>query len=103
MNPLHSASFHPFPARLRCGPSNKMGWAGNRNGDLLHLAAGRGFQALITVDRGFEYQQNAGDLPIPVIIMLATRNRLPELKPLAPGVVSILSGRLQRRIYRVPT
>lgn len=91
-----------FPGAFEVWTVQQMGWAGSRNGDLLHLAAGRGFQALITVDRGFEFQQNVGDLPIPVIIMLATRNRLPELRPLVPDVVSILSGRLQRRIYCVP-
>ena len=49
----------------------QMGWAGSANGDLLRLAAAGGFDALITVDRGFEYQQNVTGLPIPVIIAIA--------------------------------
>ena len=72
------------------------------NGLLLSLAAGREFTAVITVDRGIEHQQNADDLPIPVVIMIAARNRLQDLQPLVPGVVAILSGGLQRRFYRVP-
>ena len=80
----------------------EMGWAGTGNGRLLSLAAGQGFQALVTVDRGFEYQQNSSRLPMPVVVMLAARNRITELRPLVPDVVSILSGDLQRHIYRVP-
>ena len=36
----------------------QMGWAGYTNGDLLHPAAANGFQALVTVDQGFEHQQD---------------------------------------------
>ena len=79
-----------------------MGWAGTANGRLLLLAADREFDALITVDRGIEHQQNVDDLPIPVIVMIAARNRLQELQPLVPEAVALLSGRLQRRFYRVP-
>ena len=40
-------------------------------------------------------------LPVPVVIMIAARNRLQELQPLVPGVAAVLFGDLQRRIYRV--
>ena len=80
-----------------------MGWAGSTNGELLRLAAGGGFDALVTVDRGFEYQQNLSSLPIPVVILVAARNRLQELEPLVPGVVEVLSRQLQPGIYRVPS
>ena len=78
-----------------------MGWADSKNGELLVLAAASGFDALVTVDRGFEHEQNADDLPVPVVIVIAARNRLQELRPLVPGIVSVLSGNLRRRIYRV--
>ena len=78
-----------------------MGWAGTGNGRLLFLAAGERFDVLVTVDRGIEHQQNAGALPIAVVVMLAPRNRLRELQPLVPDVVSVLSGDLQKRIYHV--
>ena len=80
----------------------RMGWAGVGNGDLLRLAAGHGFDALVTVDRGFEHEQNQDRLPVPVIVMIAARNRLQELQPLIPAVVAVLSGSLRNRIYRVP-
>ena len=98
--PKRLATF--FPERFDVRTVQQMGWAGTGNGRLLSLAAGQGFQALVTVDRGFEYQQNASRLPMPVVVMLAARNRMPELRPLVPSVVSVLSGDLQRRIYRVP-
>ena len=78
-----------------------MGWAGTGNGTLLGLAADNGFDALLTVDRGFAHQQNQDDLPLPVVIMLAASNRPEDLRPLVPGVTEILSGRLQRRVYHV--
>ena len=94
------ASF--FPASCDVHTVQQMGWAGVGNGALLRLAADRGFDALITVDRGFEHEQNRDNLPVPVVIMIAARNRLQELQPLVPGVAAVPSGGLQRRIYLVP-
>lgn len=91
-----------FPESFVLHTVQEMGWAGTANGLLLSLAAAEGFDALVTVDRGVEHQQNVSELPIPIIVMLAPRNRLAELKPLVPGVVNVLSGDLQRRICRVP-
>ena len=78
-----------------------MGWAGSGNGELLRLAEANGFDALVTVDRGFEHQQNPDDLPIPVVIVIAVRSRLADLRPLVPNIVAVLSGDLRRQIYRV--
>ena len=98
--PRRLASF--FPESFEVRTVQQMGWAGSGNGDLLRLAIDHEFDALVTVDQGFEHQQNVDDLPIPVVIMIATRNRLRELQPLVPEVVAVLSGDIQRRIYRVP-
>ena len=91
-----------FPASFTLRTVQEMGWAGTGNGLLLQLAATEGFEALVTVDRGIEHQQNVSELPIPVIIMLAPRSRLAELQPLVPGVARLLSDPLENRIYRVP-
>ncbi len=91
-----------FPESFVLHTVQEMGWAGTANGLLLSLAAAEGFDALVTVDRGIEHQQNLSELPIPIIVMLAPRNRLVELQPLVPSVVDVLSGDPQRRIYRVP-
>ena len=58
-------------------------------------AATEDSDALVTVDRGIEHQQNASTLPPPVIVLLASRNRLAELQPLVPGVASLLSDPLE--------
>ena len=79
-----------------------MGWAGSGNGTLLSLAADSGFNALLTVDRGFAHQQNQDHLPLPVVIMLAPSNRPDDLRPLAPEAIDILSGTLQGLVYQVP-
>ena len=91
-----------FPESFVLHTVQEMGWAGTANGLLLSLAVAESFDALVTVDRGIEHQQNVSELPIPIIVMLAPRNRLAELEPLVPSVMNVLSGDLQRRIYRVP-
>ena len=90
-----------FPAAFEVQTVPEMGWAGTGNGTLLRLAADTGFDALLTVDRGFAHQQNQDDLPLPVVIMLAASNRPDELRPLVPGVIDVLSDTLQRRVYHV--
>lgn len=90
-----------FPKSFEVSTVQQMGWAGYLNGRLLRLAADHGFEALLTVDRGFEYEQNLQELPIPVVILIARRSRLQELQPLVGTVVALLSGDTERRIYLV--
>lgn len=90
-----------FPESFEVHTVRQMGWAGYLNGRLLRLAADHGFGALVTVDRGFEYEQNLDELPIPVVIMIARRTRLQELRPLVGKVVALLSADTERRIHRV--
>lgn len=90
-----------FPDSFYIRTVQRMGWAGVGNGNLLRLASGREFDALVTVDQGFQHEQNQKNLPIPIVIMIAARNRLQELRPLVPGVIATLSGDLRRRVYRV--
>lgn len=90
-----------FPESFTVQTVRQMGWAGSGNGRLLSLAADQGFDALVTVDRGMEYQQNLRELPIPVIVILAHRNRLPDLQPLVPHVMEVLGETLEKAIYRI--
>ena len=90
-----------FPQTIQVRTVQQMGWAGSTNGELLRLAAADRFDALLTVDRGFEHEQNPDNPPVPVIIAIAARSRLPELRPLVPDIVAVLSGNLERRVYRV--
>ncbi len=90
-----------FPDSFGTRTVQQMGWAGCSNGELLRLAVDHGFNALVTVDQGFAYQQNVQDLPIPVVIMIAGRTRLQELRPLVAEVIAVLSSDPGRRIHRV--
>ena len=90
-----------FPETFEVLTVQKMGWTGRGNGDLLRLAAVRGFDALITADQGIEHQQNLDRLPIPVLVLVARRTRVKELRPLVPRVTDVVTGTLRRRIYRI--
>jgi hypothetical protein len=67
----------------------QMGWAGIKNGALLTLAE-NGFDVFVTVDRNLSFQQNLPKFNIAVLVLHATSNRLADLKPLAPEILSIL-------------
>ena len=90
-----------FPDAFEVRTAQRMGWAGSTNGDLLRRAAAHGFDAFITADRGIEYQQNPDRLPIPVLVLIAPRTRVQELRVLVPRVVDVVTGNLQRRFYRI--
>ncbi len=60
----------------------EMGWAGKKNGELLSVMAGAGFDVLLTVDRRLRYQQNLTRTPVAVIVLVAASNRLSDLTPL---------------------
>jgi len=67
----------------------QMGWSGIKNGELLMLAENE-FDVFITVDRNLSFQQNLPKFNIAVLVLHASSNRLADLKPLAPKVLSIL-------------
>ena len=70
----------------------EMGWAGKKNGELLALMAGAGFEVLLTVDQNLCHQQNLSASGVAVVVMVAPRNRLADLVPLVLKVESALSS-----------
>ena len=68
-------------------------WSGVTNGTLLVLAASTGFDALTTTDKGIEYQQDLGNLPCSVVLLVASNNSLQALMPL---VLRLLRGLADR-------
>lgn len=69
-----------------------MGWSGVENGELLRLAAEAGFDAVISNDRGLEYEQNHAALPVAVIVILAKANTMEAIRPLCGGLLATLAG-----------
>ena len=78
----------------------QMGWTSLSNGVLLQRAA-ETFDALITTDQNLEFQQNLATLPIAVVVLVATSNRLESLEPLVPAVLQILQTLQPRTVVHV--
>jgi hypothetical protein len=70
----------------------EMGWSGKKNGELLQLMTGQGFEVLLTVDQNIRHQQNLQAAGIAVIVLKAKSNRLAELTPLMPSALASLSS-----------
>jgi len=68
-----------------------MGWSGKKNGELLQLMAGQGFEVFMTVDQNLRYQQNLHGAGIAVVVLVAASNRLADLVPLIPSALAALA------------
>ena len=69
----------------------EMGWSSKRNGELLKLMLAQKFEALLTVDQSFEFQQNVRQSGIAVVVVAARTSRLKELRPLVPQMLEALA------------
>lgn len=79
-----------------------MGWKGVKNGKLLALAAGAGFDALLTTDAGIERQQNPSTLPVAIIILHSLSNDIDDLAALVPELLRTLPAVPPRSVRHVP-
>ena len=50
------------------------------------------YDVLVTMDRGLEFQQRISTLPFGIILVRARSNRIEDLKPLAPSILSALDA-----------
>ena len=78
-----------------------MGWASAKNGELLKLAAVGGFVALLSADKNMQYQQSSTKLAIAVIVLAPVMNRLIDLIPLVPAIITVLEDNLAPNFYRI--
>lgn len=89
-------------ARLLTGHATtsvqRRGWASIKNGRLLALAAEE-FDVLLTADKGMEYQQNPGTLPIAILVVLARSNRMADMAVAVPAILEALEE-LPPRTFR---
>ena len=76
-----------------------LGWTGIKNGELLRRAAGK-FDILVTMDRNLRHQQQLANQPFGVILVRAASNRMSDLVPLVPAILSAIAetgpGELRR-------
>lgn len=67
----------------------ELGWTSLKNGELLRRAAEQ-FDVLLTADQNLQYQQNLATLPIAVVVLVSTSNRIEALQPLIPELLEVL-------------
>ena len=78
----------------------QMGWSGLTNGKLLAEAASA-FDVVLTADQNIEFQQNLEDLPVAVIVLASSSNRMESLEHLVPLVLKTLSHLQARQFVRL--
>ena len=76
------------------------GWSGVKNGELLALAATK-FDVFLTMDKNIAFQQNIAALPIAILVVRATSNRMEHLTPLLPEILRELDHLQPRSLRRV--
>jgi hypothetical protein len=75
-----------------CRTVPEEGLAGKRNGELLSLAEKAGFDVLLSLDRGIEFQQNLQSRRIGVLLVRAGSSRLADLLPHIPEILRTLES-----------
>ena len=60
------------------------------------------FDAFVTMDRGIEYQQNLAGFNLAVVLLRAVSNRLADLLPLLPELVTALRSAVPGQLQHVP-
>jgi hypothetical protein len=73
-----------------CRTAAEQGFAGKKNGELLLLAEESGFDVLLSVDRGIEFQQDLPSRRIAVLVIHAPSSRLADLLPHVPEILTKL-------------
>jgi len=84
-----------------CQTARYAGLAGLENGQLLTAAETAKFDVVLTVDRGFEYQQNLGKRRIAVIIFCGKSDLLEDLVPLVPECLAQLESIHSGQVVRI--
>ena len=76
------------------------GWSSLKNGELLTRTVNK-FDVFLTADQNLRYQQNLSSLPVAVIVLVAKSNRIEELRPLIPALLTSLAGLQPRTLAQV--
>ncbi len=76
------------------------GWTGITNGELLRRMRNE-YDALVTMDRGIEFQQTLSTLPFGVLLLRAPSNRMVHLQPLVPPILDALPALKPGQLFRI--
>jgi predicted nuclease of predicted toxin-antitoxin system len=75
-----------------CDTAVRVGLSGKTNGELLALAQRAGWLVLLTMDQGMPYQQNLKGRNISLVVIHSKSNRLQDLLPHVPVILSTLKS-----------
>ena len=78
-----------------------MGWSGVENGNLLKVAGEHEFEVIITKDSGVEYEQHLAALPLAVLVMKTRTNKLDDMFPLLPLILTALTTIQPRSLVNI--
>lgn len=78
-----------------------MGWSGKKNGELLKLMIGAGFDIFITVDQNLQYQQNLEGAAVATLVLCAETNSYDDLHALIPKIKETISIAKPRIVYAI--
>lgn len=84
-----------------CQTARYAGLAGLENGQLLTAAETARFDVVLTVDRGFEYQQNLAQRKIAVVIFCGKSVLLEDLVPLVSDCLAHLESIQSGQVVRI--
>ena len=76
------------------------GWSGLTNGELLTRAC-EAFDVLLTADQNLQHQQNLSALPLAVVVLVASTNKLEDLRPLVPELLKRLGSLAAGTLIRI--
>jgi hypothetical protein len=76
------------------------GWTGISNGELLRRMEGE-YDALVTMDRGIEFQQNLISATVGVLLVRAPSNRMAHLQQLVPAILDALPVLKAGQLHRI--
>ncbi len=76
------------------------GWTGITNGELLRRMEGE-YDALVTMDRGIEFQQNLTTVAVGLLLIRAPSNRMVHLQPLVPAILDALPALKPGQLHRI--
>jgi Domain of unknown function (DUF5615) len=84
-----------------CHTVPEAGWAGKKNGELLSLAEKSGFEIFLTLDQGVQFEQNLKGRAITLVLVSAKSNRLADLLPRIPAILTALRSVRGGQLVRV--
>jgi predicted nuclease of predicted toxin-antitoxin system len=79
----------------------RRGWTGVTNGELLRRMATAEYDALVTMDRGIEFQQNLATVSVGILLVRAPSNRMVHLLPLVPAILEALPALKPGQLHRI--